>query len=579
MTVPPGLDERPWYQLTIHFFRGLFDFGVLSDAGSDTFRRMLIGIAAVTVSFGLLLARMYLSKYTALSEMFHDWGNGYQLNREPYHMAALGDGALVIAIPMLIVAVVVVLVSSSLFPDEIDCRVLLPLPVSRRLVFASKALAVTLFASLFSVAAHVAMMPLVVLMANNRWSDRGLLAQLAAHAVASLGASIVTSLAIIAVSGALLLCMPRSRLQAASVAFRGVCLFVLVLLVPLVFRLPATGALIARESPVFYVVPPTWFLGIEQVVLGNPTPYFLRLAQIAVASAVASLAVAAGCYMFLYHRFERVIFRPAPPRARSSRRDVGLLLGRQTHAIAAIGPFVRATLTRSPLHQSVFVTIAACGAGLVLNSFVSNWRATGQSNSDAALIATVIWAPFALVLAMNVALRAALVLPIELRANWIFRVTEDDATRADELSTVVRTLILLGVVLPLALLVPVEWTVLGTRAIRCMSVAGLCGIVLVELHMAEWRRIPFTCSYEPSRQFVGQTLLIGAAAFVVFTTIGSRLVSFSISHPLGWLAVMAILGVVWLYLRRQRLWMSQHMTLMFEDILPNEVEPLRLSEY
>ena len=112
-----------------------------------------------------------------------------------------------------------------------------------------------------------------------------------------------------------------------------------------------------------------------------------------------------------------------------------------------------------------------------------------------------------------------------------------------------------------------------------MSIAGLCGVVLVELYMAEWRRIPFTCSYEPSRQFVGQTLLIGIAAFVGFTTIGSRLALYSISHPAGWLAVMAILGAIALYLRRQRLWMSQRATLMFEDILPNEVEPLRLSEY
>ena len=27
----PALDDRPWYQLTTHFFRGLFDFG--SDEG------------------------------------------------------------------------------------------------------------------------------------------------------------------------------------------------------------------------------------------------------------------------------------------------------------------------------------------------------------------------------------------------------------------------------------------------------------------------------------------------------------------------------------------------------------------
>jgi hypothetical protein len=574
------LDDRPWYQLSTHFFRRLFDFGILSDAGSDAFRRALIGIAAVALSFGLLLTRMYLGKYSALAEKYHDWGTGYQLNREPYHLAVLGDGSLVIAFPMLIVGVVVVLVSNSLFPDETDCRVLLPLPVSRRVMFASKALAVLLFASLFAIAAHVAMMPLVVLMWNSRWSDQGLLTRLVAHGLASLGASTVTALAIIAVAGVLLMCVPRSRLQVASIAFRGAALCGFVLSIPLALRLPTTGPLIASESPLFYLVPPVWFLGFEQLLLGNATPYFFRLAQIAAVAAVASFASALGSYLFLYHRYERVIFRPVSGSDRYRHRMSFLRFRRRRQpATPAIGPFIGATLTRSPLHQGVFVIIAACGAGLVLNSFVSHWHARALSNADDPLIATVIWAAFALVFAMNVASRAALVLPLELRANWIFRMTEDETTRTEELGTVVRTLILLGVVVPLAMLFPLEWAILGSRAIHCTSIAGLCGLVLVELHMTEWRRIPFTCSYEPSGQLVWQTIVIGVAAFVLFTMIGPRLVWYSINHPVGWLAVMAVLGAVLLYLRRQRLWLSRSAALMFEDVLPNEVEPLKLSEY
>jgi len=216
---------------------------------------------------------------------------------------------------------------------------------------------------------------------------------------------------------------------------------------------------------------------------------------------------------------------------------------------------------------------------VVLNSFVGNWQVRAASNVRTPLVTTVIWAAFVLVFAMNVAVRATLVLPTELRANWIFRMTEDEATRAEELSAVVRTLILLGVVLPLVILFPLQWAVLGWRAIQCTSMTALCGLVLVELHMSEWRRIPFTCSYEPSRQLVWLTLVISVTAFVLFTMIGSRLVLYSVSHPVGWLGVMTILGAVVLYLRRQRLWLSREAALMFEDVLPNEVEPLKLSEY
>ena len=568
-----GLDDRLWYQLTRHFFRQLFDFGILSDAGADAVRRLLIGVIAVMMSMGLLLTRVYLQKYAALSERFHDWGTGYKLNLEPYQLAILGDGALVIAFPMLIVGFVVVLVSSSLFPSEIDCRILLPLAVSKRVLFASKALATTVFAGLFAIGAHVAMMPLVILMWNSRWADRGLSAQLMAHAVGSLGASIVTALGIMSITGVLLIAVPRSRLQATSIGFRGVTLFALVLAIPLACRLPTIGGLIARESPLCYLVPPVWFLGIEQLLLRKATPYFVQLAQIAAIVGIASFAIAVASYFFLYQRLEHVILRPVVS-ARSPRHRPRF--GRNT---TAVGTFINATLKRSPFHQGVFVIIAAGGAGLVLNSFISDWHAGALTDADEPLMTTVIWAGFALVFALNVAVRAALVLPLELRANWIFRMTEDEATRAEEMSAVVRTLVLLGVVLPLAMLFPLEWAVLGLRAIHCTSIAGLCGLVLVELHMTEWRRIPFTCSYEPSRQLMWQSMVIGVAAFVAFTAIGPRLVWYSIRHPVGWMGVMIVLAAVLVYLRRQRLWMSRQASLMFEDVLPSEVEPLKLSEY
>lgn len=574
------LAEQPWYQLTAHFYRGLFRFGILSDAGSDAFRRVMFGTIAVTAAIGLFLTPAYLSKYNELAELFTIHGP-IQLTREPYRLAVLGDGAMAIAFPMLIVGFVVVLVGSALYPDEIDCRVLLPLPVSRRVVFASKALAVVLFVSLFALAAHAGVMPLVILMSNNRWADQSVLAHLVAHGVAGLSASMFTALVIMAATGALLVCVPRARLPVAAVAFRGAWLCVLVLAVPLACRLPATGALIASGSPLFYAVPPVWFLGVEQSMVGNATPYFVRLAQVAAAVTLASCAIAVGSYAFLYRRFERVISGPVGASDRHPRQRTRALwhLRRRERGRSAIGPFIRATLTRSPLHQGVLVAIAACGAGLVLNECLGASGARAPSSADDPLSTAVTWGPFALVFAMNVALRAALALPMELRANWIFRLTESDATRADEISTVVRTVAVLAVVLPLAILFPVEWLVLGSRAVHCTSIAFLCGVVLVELQMAGWRRIPFTCSYAPSSQFAGSTMLIGVAGFVLYTMIGSRLVWYSVSRPAAWLVVMTSLGAVWLYLRRQRLWLSREVALMFEDVLPNEVEPLQLSEY
>lgn len=571
MSLRSALEEKPWYRLTVHFFLELFDFGVLSESGSDAFRRVLIGIVAVMLTSGLFLVRMYMGKYAALSEIF--------TRRGPYTLAVLGDDALTIALPMLAVAVVTLLVSHSLFPGDTDFRVLLPLPISRRVIFFSKLLALVLFASLFIVAAHAATTPLVVTMSLSRWSEQGLVRRIVAYALASVAASMFAVLAVAATNGLLLMCVPRSRVQAVSIALRSAMLCGLVLSLPLAARLPTIGPLVANGSRLLYLAPPVWFLGVERLLLGAATPYFTRLAQVAAAAFVAALATTVASYTFLYRRFDRVVLRPAhaPDRSRRRRAKFLLRLDERRPAFAAISHFTRATLARSPLHQGVLVAIAACGGGLVINSLLGAAATRPPRSPNEALIGAAMWAPFALVFAMNLAARAALVLPIEPRANWVFRTTEEDDARGGQLSAVVHAVVWLGVVLPLLALFPIEWIVLGPRAIQCTSIAFFCGLVLVELHMGEWRRIPFTCSYMPGKQFIGHTAIIGFAAFVTFTTVGYGLVRYSVEHPTGWLVVMGLLAATVLHRRRRRLWMWRQAALVFEDVLPNEVEPLRLS--
>ena len=121
--------ERAEWRLTQHFFRAMFDFGFLSDLASDSFKRVLIGSVGGFVAFGLLLTRMYMSKYAVL------WNTS---TPERYRNALLGDDLMMIGLPMLLVAFVTLLVSHSLFPDERDFRILGPLPVSRLVVFHAK---------------------------------------------------------------------------------------------------------------------------------------------------------------------------------------------------------------------------------------------------------------------------------------------------------------------------------------------------------------------------------------------------------------------------------------------------------
>ena len=108
--------------LTRHFFRALFDFGIFTEAGTDSFKRMLLGGIGIFYGAGFLLTRMLAGKYGRLSAAS---------SPEPYRRALLGDDLLIIGLPMLLVAFVTLLVSHSLFPDERDFRILGPLPVRR----------------------------------------------------------------------------------------------------------------------------------------------------------------------------------------------------------------------------------------------------------------------------------------------------------------------------------------------------------------------------------------------------------------------------------------------------------------
>jgi hypothetical protein len=407
--------------------------------------------------------------------------------------------------------------------------------------------------------------------------------QVAAYLVASLLASGCSVMAVTAVHGLLVLAAPRGRLLAASAALRSAMLCVLVIALPLVMRLPGQARHFAAGSRWLFAVPPVWFLGVERYLVGDVSHgYFVPLAQIAGIAVTLACALAAGSYVTLYRRFDRVLVRPAPGGVGSQRRLAWNRPAqiRSRPVVVAVRTFTLLTLRRSVLHQGILVALSAAGAGLVVNSLIAadlaGWSVSG-TQAGGALVASVAWAPFALMFVASLAVRMALAVPIEPRANWIFRMTEREDARADQLDAAVRIVRRIGVVVPLALTAPLEWLVLGRDAIGVLGVGLLCGWLLVEILMRGWSRVPCTCSYIPGKGFVPQTLLVGFSSFVLFTTAGAGLARFSVTGRPMSLAFDGVLVAGVLILRRRRLNASHASPLAFEDQLPADVNPLRLS--
>jgi len=569
------LRDRPSYRLTRHFFGELFDLGFLTEAGVESFERMIVGVCAVFFSFGLLLARVFMKKYAYLSALDAP---------EAYRQALMADDAFVMALPMWIVAFVTVMVSHSLFPDETDFRVLMALPITKRLIFSTKLLALILFTGLFIVATSVAMAPLFVVTSFGRWAEYPFPFRAAAFGISSVAASVFALLAITAVNGLLVMLVPRGRLMGVSAAFRSTMLCALVVALPAVSLLPAQARRFASGSEWLYLAPPAWFVGLEQILLGRTDLFFVNLAQLAIAGIAIAALLAIGAYAMLYRHFDRVIQRPV--RGLERRLPVriswrsGVRASASNSAYVAIRKFTEITLRRSVLHQGVVVGLSAAGLGLVVNSWLladlGAWMATGGLPSGG-LVSSVIWAPFVLMFAVSLAVRAALVLPIDLRANWMFRLTEQDALRSDQLRAAVHTVLRLGVAVPIALVFPLQWMILGSGAISALMVASLCGLVFVEILMNNWARIPFTCSYIPGKRFVPQSILMAFVAFTLFTAIGSGVTYLSLMQWRGGLMANGILLGIALLLgwRRRRKWSQT--PLVFEDQLPTEIHPLQLS--
>jgi len=187
--------------------------------------------------------------------------------------------------------------------------------------------------------------------------------------------------------------------------------------------------------------------------------------------------------------------------------------------------------------------------------------------------------PFPLIVALGIAARASLALPIEPNANWVFRMTERDAIRADQLHAAERVITLFAALIPIALTLPIQWMIAGPRAIVASAMTGVFGFLWVEALLLDWRRIPFTCSYIPGKHSVAQSSLMGLGAFVIVSTIGSAMETASLggASPTPVLVVVALLSVLVLALRRRRRMKWRETPLAFDDELPSDVQLFRLS--
>jgi hypothetical protein len=554
----------PVFDLTRHFFREFFYLRFLTDTGADSVKRAIIGSVSGLLALSILFPQFVVGRYATMR------------TAEEYRRALLSDQLFTICVAMLIAGFVAALVCQSLFPDETDYRVLTPLPVTRRLVFATKLLAMILFASIFVLSTNLIFGLAFGAAAAGRWAEHGILQRMLAHAGAAGLASIFAGASVMSVQGLIAVLSPRAHLRSVSLVTQTAMISALILSLPAIAHASRYAVLLQTGAALAFAVPPVWFLGLEQVLLGHRDPYLLKLAVVALIGVAGAIVVIAACYLAIYRRFDQLVLRtsqmPSRPRLWPawSRRVSDQHLARQ-----AFARFTTTTIRRSGLHQVVFCSLSAIGVAVAANSAIG--FGTGSTPRAQAAIAwrfveAILEMPLVFFFFSVAAVRTALLLPLDVRANWVFRLTEDPATKPQLLAAVEQSVIWLAIIPYVALTLVVQGVVLGaTIAVRVALPTALLGLVLVEWVLRRWHRIPFTCTYIPGKRPLAHSMLLTLAAFVVFINIGGGLIHVSLDRPFRYVILCGALLSAFVLLRRARLSNSRGVALEFEDTLPDDV--------
>lgn len=423
---------------------------------------------------------------------------------------------------------------------------------------------------------------------------------LAAWWITMIAAGMFIFCLVMSIQGVALQLLPRRLFLRAS-SFLQLGAFAVIVSVYCLQPAATQPALIAAQQPLAAMTglvpwsPSFWFLGLFQQLSGSPAfPMLAARADIALG---VVLSLTATVYALSYFRTLRRIAEEAT--IVPSRRASGGAGWWRLPSFggfgggglpAAVVPFSVRTLLRSPQHRVILAFYL--GMGFAAAIFFMNLSAPAPIVDQAAgpLAAASADRPWheetgwllassILMLAFSVVgARLAFALPLDLRANWIFRIMPPRDGR-DYLTARRRALLAVGV-LPVwmasSALVLSAWPWLP--AIGHALVLGLLGAIFTELALRGIQKIPFTCSYLPGKSSFHVAFWVFFLIAVPIVMKASSLEREALQDPAGF-GVMVTLFTTLLMALRWWNWRAAHagdMEPRFEEEMPGQVVSLNV---
>ncbi len=471
-------------ELFRHFFARLFDSEFLSSPGQ--LKVLLGGVVGILASLGGILAQVYYHKYLMLHQLD---------SPDPYHRALLADILFLETLVMVILGLFTSLQWSSLYPTLRDYLALAALPIRMRQIFVAK------FASLTALAGGmlltVTTFPSFIFPAvfRGRFEDSTFFHIFALFGSLTLAGAFVF-FSLIALQGILLNLTPVRHFAKISLMVQGFLVACLVGGMPFVLSIPNLHPYMDLRPAWAAWVPPLWFVAVHQNMMGVRDPLIRELSRRAWIGAASAFFAAVIAYWWSYtsHR-KRVLESPGGETSGGALWLEAL----QAHMVPdprhlAVFSFIAKTLRRSQQHRLILTGFASLALALIVEGFL------GVSQSSRSFRGASVAIPLSLSLFLLAGLRYLFRLPVELRANWVFRIGSEG--HGAELLRGVEAFLYTSALAPLALLsAAVEIALLGPRAGLAAGVlSSLASLPLVEMVLFSFQRIPFTSSYLPGRR-------------------------------------------------------------------------------
>ena len=333
--------------------------------------------------------------------------------------------------------------------------------------------------------------------------------------------------------------------------------------------------LIENQSTLSWI-PTYWFFALFQKLNGPVVLQVARIANRAWLGLAVSVTGAAAAYFICYFRTLKKIAEQ-PDILPSSRLHWLPRFGGRLET--ALTQFSLRTLLRSRQHRVLlsFYLGTALGVAIFLSKAPVLHENTAASDVWYHVNAALLVGSILMMIASVVGTRMVFTLPLELRANWIFRVLPLPGLRGC-LAAIRRSLYVLGVVPIWTLMAAVFFRLWPWRAAaEHMAVLAMLGVLMAECTLIGFQKIPFTCSYLPGKS---KFHMAGLAALgqILLMSQGAEWERDSFDNPVSyaWIAggLLAMTVSVWWYNSAHA--RSEAFVVQFEDVETPTIQGLGL---